>query len=354
MSGKLTAGVVGAGGGGHLSMNALAASERFELLAAADVDPGVCAKLADEYPHIRTFPGHREMFAACATDVVCVSTWAPSHEEIAMAALAGDLKGILVEKPLADTAAAGRRLLEAIEARRVPLAVPHGMLAKKTPLEIIQRVRDGQIGELKLVEIQCTRWDIINAGIHWLNFFVNLIGDDAPESVMAICDAATRTYRDGMQVETEAVTFVQTRRGVRCVMQTGDDVKIARAGKGTLFRLVGTEGVIEFWGWENAYRILNAEFPRAAHVEPDEFSVTGHRRHLEAMAAMIGGEPDYAIPRTSLAALELCEAAYLSSRHRCKVALPLEHFTPAPASDWDPGLPYGGAGGGRDGRKLRT
>jgi len=353
MTKPLTASVVGAGGGGKLSMTALVESERYELLAAADVNPAACEALAGQFPGIRTFPGHREMFAACPTDVVCVSTWAPSHEQIALDALKMGLKGILVEKPLGHTAESGRRLLEAIKARRLPMAVPHGMLAKKAPLEIIRRVRAGEIGQLKLLEIQCTGWDIINAGIHWLNFFVNLVGDDPVEFVMAICESSTRTWRDGMQVETTAVTYGQTRAGVRVVMHTGDEVNVNREGKGTLFRVVGTAGIVEFWGWENAYLIVSPELPGGEHVVPEEFEVTGHRRHLENMAEMIdSGNVDYHVPETSLAALEMCEAAYLSSRHRCKVTLPLSGFRPPPETDWDPGMPYSGSGGGRDGRKL--
>lgn len=353
MAGRFTASVVGAGGGGRLSMHALSKSDRFELVAAADVNPEACEALAADFPGIRTFTGHEEMFAACPADVVCVSTWAPSHEPIALDALAGDLKGILVEKPLGHTAASGRRLLEAVKVKGRPMAVPHGLLAKKTPLEIISRVRDGQIGDLKLVEIQCTRWDIINAGIHWLNFFVNLTGNEPMEFVLAICEAGTRTYRDGMQVETTAVTYAQTRSGVRVVMNTGDDVNVNREGKSTLFRIVGTAGLIEFWGWENGYFILNREFPDGQVVTPEEFEVTGHQRHLEAMAEMIeAGRPDYHVPDTSLAALEICEAAYISSRHRCKVTFPVDEFAPPPQPDWDPGMPYSGSGGGRDGRTL--
>ncbi len=349
----LSASVVGGGSGGKLSMSALAKSDRFELVAAADIKAEVCQALGEQFPGLRTFPCHTEMFAQCPTDVVCVSTWAPSHEQIALDALKLELKGVLVEKPLGHTAESGRRLLRAIQARGLPLAVPHGLLAKKTPLEIIQRVRAGEIGELKLVEIQCARWDIINAGIHWLHFFVNLVGDDAMEWVMAICEASTRTYRDGMQVETTAVTFVETRKSVRAVMLTGDEIRINRQGKHTLFRIVGTDGLIEFWGWENGYRIVNSAFPAGELIVPEEFAVTGHQRHLENLADMVQtGRADYRMAQTSLAALELCEGAYISSRHRCKVTLPLERFQVPREADWDPGRPYGGSGGGRDGREL--
>ena len=349
MAERWTASVVGGGSGGRLSMDALTASDQFELVAVADVDAEVRRTLEQDYPGVRTFPSHQEMFEARATDVVCVSTWPPSHEEITLAALELDLKGILVEKPLGDTAAAGSSILRAVRARKLPMVVPHGMLAKKTPVEIIRRVAEGQIGELKLVEIQCKGWDIINAGIHWLHFFVNLTGGEAVEYVLAACDDQTRTYRDGMQVETTAVTYAQTVSGVRVVMNTGDDVRTAREGKSTLFRIVGTAGVIEFWGWENGYILTDAEHPGGKLIEPEEFPVTGHRRYLEAM---VDGPPDYTIAEASLLALELCEGAYLSHRHRCKVTFPLEAFQPPEPVDWDPGTPYCGTGGGRDGREL--
>jgi predicted dehydrogenase len=233
------------------------------------------------------------------------------------------------------------------------MAVPHGLLVNQTPCEIIDRVQRGEIGPLKLVEIQNTGWDIINAGIHWLNFFVSVTGCEPMDYVMALCESSTRTYRDGMQVETTAVTYAQTESGVRVVMNTGDDVLVNREGKGTLFRLVGTAGQIEFWGWENAYRLLNREYPEGETFAPPKRPGTAHQRHLERMAAMIdSGEVDYAVPESSLLALEICEGAYISSRHRCKVTFPVDEFEPPAPVDWDPGMPYSGEGGGRDGRKL--
>jgi predicted dehydrogenase len=345
--------VVGGGMGGRLSLKALTASDRYRLVAAADLRPDVLAGLERDLPGLRTFSNHQEMFAACPTDVVCVSTFPPSHEEISRAALELPLSGILVEKPLGHTAASGHHILAAIRRRGVPMAVPHGLLAKRTPLEIIDRVHAGEIGDLKLVEIQCRGWDIINAGIHWLDFAVTVLKNDRIISVLAQCDSTTRTHRDGMQVETVAVTSLQTQGGVRVVMHTGDHLTVNQPGKATLFRLVGSAGVIEFWGWENGYRLLNAKHPGGTTIVPDEFPVIGHQRHLEHLADMIAsGTHDYTIPEGSLLALEACEAAYLSSRHRCLVTLPLEHFAPPAATVWEPGEPYAGVGGGRDGRML--
>lgn len=350
---KLTASVVGGGFGGRLSMQALIDSGHFDLVAAADLSSDVLDSLAQDFPGIETFSDYQQMFETLPTDVVCVSTYPPSHEEIAVAALQLSLKGILVEKPLGHTVASGRRVLEAVQEKGVPMIVPHGLLVMRTPLEILERVRSGEIGELKLVEIQSDKWDIINAGIHWLNFFVALTDNEPIEFVMAVCDTSTRTYRDGMQVETIAVTYAQTESGVRVVMNTGDEINVNGGEEAeTLFRVVGTEGQIEFYGWQSGYHLLNAEFPEGKMIMRDQFPATPHQLHLDNMAEMIASDTvDYSLPESSLLALELCEGAYLSHKCRCQVNFPVDEFSPPPPSDWEPGQPYSGVGG-RDGRKL--
>ena len=355
---QLTATVVGGGSGGTLSLNALTASSRYDLVAAADLSADVRSALEARYAGLRTYATHREMFAAQPTDVVCVSTWPPSHREVALDALAMGARGLLCEKPLADTAAAGADILRALKSQRVPVVVPHGLLKLRHAEQILDRVHSGEIGELELVEIECGLWDIINAGIHWLDYVVNLLPDDPMAWVMGIAEASTRTYRDGMQVETTAITYAQTQGGVRVVMHTGDEVATRRPGKSTLFRLVGTQGTIEFWAWESAYFLLNGSHPRGETLQVARYPEAPHQRYLEQLADEIErdhvarGEPDYALAERSLVALELCEGAYLSSAHRCKVTLPLADFVIPAEPEWHPGHPYSGRGGGRDGRKL--
>jgi predicted dehydrogenase len=350
----LTASVIGCGVGGRLSLEALASSPLFQLVAAADVRPEVHQSLQQDFPGVQTFGSHQEMLAQCPTDVVCVSTYAPSHEPIVLDALAmPSLRGILVEKPLGDTAAAGRQIINAIKTRNLPMVVPHGLRTRATPLEVIKRVLHGEIGDLRSIEVQCDKWDLLNAGIHWLDFCLAATAEAPIASVLAACDISTRTYRDGMQVETVAVTHVENVDGVRMILQTGDFIRLNTPGKKTLFRLAGTGGIIEFWGWEKGYSILNARYPAGQIIVPDEFPVIGHRRHLETLAEQIrSGTLDYRLPESSLTALEVCEAAFLSWHHRCQVRFPLASFVPPAPSDWEPGKPYSGSGGGRDGRKL--
>jgi predicted dehydrogenase len=345
--------VVGGGAGGRLSLDALRSSDQYEPLAVADISLAARTALSRDYPGLTVFDSHEAMFDQCPTDVVCVSTWAPSHRAVTEAALKLPLTGILVEKPLADTAADGATILSQIRARGLPMAVPHGLLVAAHAAEIRERVSAGEIGDLLLIEIECAGWDIINAGIHWLNF-AHVLNNAAPtDYVMATCDASSRTYRDGVQVETMAVTYVHAGNGVRIVMNTGDYVTTTRSGKDTVFHIVGSKGTIEFWAWESAYHIVSPAHPGGSLVEVAPAPIGGHRKHLERLSEQMDqGTTDYSVAESSLAALELCEAAYLASRHRCRVDLPLASFAPPPSSDWDPGKPYSGSGGGRDGRNL--
>src|SRR5258708_40344445 len=138
---KLTASVVGCGKGGQLSLQPLAESEFYEPIAAADLRSEISDELQRKFPGLRFFGDFREMFATCPTDLVCVSTYPPTHEEIAVEALKLPLEAILVEKPIADTVASGRRILDLVKQRRIPLAIPHGLMVKRCPLEIIERKR---------------------------------------------------------------------------------------------------------------------------------------------------------------------------------------------------------------------
>lgn len=356
MSEVYTASVVGAGSGGQLSIRALAASKRFSLVAVCDIDPHRREMLKSEYPGINLYEEYADMLRADPTDVVCVSTWAPTHTEIALAALDGGVKGLLLEKPLADTCESAERAITRIKGSDVPVVVPHGLLSLPHSREILERVHQGEIGELLLVEIRNSGWDIINAGIHWLNFFVMLIGEDSVDHVMAACDTSTRTYRDGMQVETYAVTSAHTSNGVNLVMTTGDSIPVdACSDRFCVYRIFGTDGTIEFWAFDSDYRIVNRANPEGRYIAVPKSPRTHHQIALEQLAEdMDAGHPDYRSLESSYAALELCLAAYESHRKRCLVKLPLREFrSPTLLSEhWEVGVPYSGEGGGRDGRAL--
>lgn len=349
----LTAAVIGAGAGGTLSIDALLASDDFTLVAVADMSEAALERVRAKDGSVTTYTSAEQMFAENPTDVVCVSTYAPTHLPLTREALAlPGIKGLLVEKPLGDTTAAGAEILQRIKDAGLPVVVPHGLMAQAAALEIVRRVRGGDLGALRVVEIECTNWDIINAGIHWLQFFVALTGGERVEFVLAAADASTRTYRDGMQVETDAITMARTVANTRVLMHTGDRVPMSRDDTVALFRIIGDHGYIEFGAYESFYTLVTPGHDRV-RVDVQPFDVSGHQRHLEHLAAQIhDGTRDYDIPDASLQALEIVEAAYGSARAHGAVTLPISGEQPPRPDDWNPGTPYSGVGGGRNGREL--
>jgi predicted dehydrogenase len=351
---RLTATVIGAGAGGTLSIDALLASKRYELIGVADLSAESRDRVTSKTGgSVATFANYEEMFVARPSDVVCVSTYAPTHLPITRAAVAtGTVKGMLVEKPLGDTTAAGRQIVELLRSQNLPLVVPHGLMAQSAALEIIERVRGGVIGDLRVVEMECTEWDIINAGIHWLQFFVSLVEPSPIDLVLTAADTSTRTFRDGMQVETEAMTMARTANGVRVLLNTGDHVPMSRDDTVCLMRIIGSRGFIEFGAFESVY-VLVAPGHDRERVDVAPFEVSGHQRHLEYLADQIeDGHRDYLVPETSLRALEIVEAAYLSKRRGTAIRPPVDGPQVEQGADWDPGIAYSGSGGGRNGREL--
>jgi predicted dehydrogenase len=351
---RLTATVIGAGAGGTLSIDALIASDRYDLIGVADMSEASRARVTEKTAGtVATFATYQEMFETCPADVVCVSTYAPAHLEMTIAAVkTGVVRGMLVEKPLGETTAAGTQIVELLKSNGLPLVVPHGLMAQSAALDIIARVKDGIIGQLRVVEMECTGWDLINAGIHWLQFFVALVEPSPISLVLTAADLSTRTYRDGMQVETEAITMARAANGVRVLLNTGDTVPVPRDDTPCLMRIVGERGFIEFGAFEPHYLVVADGYDREL-VEVEPFAVSGHQRHLEFLADQINtGTRDYLLPETSLQALEIVEAAYESRRVGGSVTLPIGAAQPERVIDWNPGEPYSGVGGGRNGREL--
>ena len=361
----LSALVVGAGSGGTGSIRALAESPRYTLRGVADISPAARQRVAAAHPDVAVFADHREALQTLQPEVVCVSTWPPSHVPVALDALAaGSLRGLLLEKPISHIWREGRRLVDELRRRDLPCVVPHGLVVSSQGRAVIDLVQAGAIGALRLVWIECRGWDILNAGIHWLHFALQVLRGPFVE-VQCACDRSTRTFRDGMQVETVASLVVTAADGARIALHTGDEVPLSAAAAGTLIRLVGDEGLIELPGWEPRYRIVSARQRAGAHDAAGgvgEVQVAAgppsHAAYLDRLADQVAaGTPQWEQVELSLAALELCDAAYTSARERRAVSLGdgngLRAATGAAKSgDWDPGRPYSGSGGGRDGRRL--
>jgi predicted dehydrogenase len=312
----LTAAVIGCGHGGGLSLSALQNSNEFELLAAADLSAAAREDVEGRFPEVRLFADYREMLADCSTDVVCVATPAPSHATIARQVLSHNPKGLLLEKPLACDVSSAEGLLRDVRDAACPAVVPHGMLVLPAAQEIKVLIRRGDIGRIVSVEIQ-NAVDLLNAGIHWLAYLLDVFDDDRPTRVRAEFDVSGRVVNDGVQVESRGDTRIELESGLRFKLHSGNKTDptssvLPRAEqKGALFRVTGLNGVIEFSAWAGSFWIQVGNSDGELVELPLSSGSSYHQLFLEQLAQNISaGEVDYSSAELSLAALRLIDLAY--------------------------------------------
>lgn len=312
----LTASVIGCGHGGGLSLDALSNSNQYKLLSAADPSAGARDSVAERFPNIRLFADCREMMSESPTDIVCVATPAPSHAAITRAVLEHDLRGLLLEKPLASDVATAEVLLQEIKDAGYPLVVPHGMLLLPAMQEVKARLLDGDIGEVIAVEIQ-NAVDLLNAGIHWLAYLIDVFDGDNPQTVSAKFDVGGRVVNDGVQVESRGTTRIELRSGLRIDLHSGkkteptSEVLPNEEQRGALFQVTGSKGVVEFSAWAGSYWIQAGTSAGELIRRPLPSDTSYHQLFLEQLALNIAvGEADYSSAELSLAALRLIESAY--------------------------------------------
>jgi predicted dehydrogenase len=171
-------GLIGYGGIGRLRKLALDRSREASLTAVYDVDP---ARLADLDAGVECFAAVRELVTSGTCDAVIVSTPPHTHEELTLEALEAG-RHVLVEKPMAPTPEACRRMVEA--ARRAGCVMTVGFNHRYFPAVRMVReaVQSGAIGRLShvrgyaghvgLAEFSA-RWmydrDVIGGGTLWDN-----------------------------------------------------------------------------------------------------------------------------------------------------------------------------------------
>jgi len=150
-SNRLNLGCIGLGAIGGVHLTALASDPRVELRAVCDVDRerlrqarGVTAKRA------RGSADYRELLATPDLEAVLIATPDHQHATMAVAALRAGCD-VYVEKPLAWGVAEGRAVVDT--ARRLHRIVQVGtqQRAQSHFRQVVELVRSGRLGEVKLV-----------------------------------------------------------------------------------------------------------------------------------------------------------------------------------------------------------
>ncbi|WP_118138618.1 Gfo/Idh/MocA family protein [Oceanicella sp. SM1341] len=118
---------------------------RVEMIA--DRDPEALRRAAQRHPEARLTQDIAAMIADPAVDAVMIATPVHTHHELALAALMA-AKHVLVEKPMADTAARAARLVEEAARRALVLQVDHTFIHTPAVQAIARLIGAGELGEI--------------------------------------------------------------------------------------------------------------------------------------------------------------------------------------------------------------
>jgi predicted dehydrogenase len=149
-----------------------------ELTAVCDLDAGRLAHLGKHHPQAAGYADFSEMLRHAALDAVVIATPAGTHHALAKAALL-DGRHVLVEKPMATSAAECRELMEIAAAGKLTLMAGHTYLYSEAVRRILEIIASGDIGEIRY--INCQR---LNLGLFQKD--INVVWDLAPHDLSII------------------------------------------------------------------------------------------------------------------------------------------------------------------------
>jgi predicted dehydrogenase len=335
----LRVGLVGYGlAGSAFHAPIIAATPGLRLSAVVTRDPGRRDQARAEHPGARLVDDADAVWSAPdALDLVVLATPNRTHVPLARAAIAAGLP-VVVDKPLAPTAAEARALVEEAERRGVPLSVYHNRRWDGDVLTLRRLLADGAVGEPWRFESRFERWRpalrggwresedpaeggglLLDLGTHLVDQALLLFGP------VAHVHAELDRRRPGAAVEDDVFVALTHASGVRSHLWAS-----ATAGQpGPRFRLLGSRGAYVKHGLDPQEAALRAggarpgsagwgEEPREAwgllgaddDLRPVRTEAGAYQRFYEGMAAAVrDGAPLPVDPWDAVRGLEILEAA---------------------------------------------
>jgi UDP-N-acetylglucosamine 3-dehydrogenase len=338
MTSEIKVGIIGYGGIGKLHAKALSNVPGVRLVAIADSNASLLEGVDRD---ILRFADHGGLLTQ-DLDAVLVCSPTRWHASASLEALAQG-KHVLVEKPMATTAADGEAMCRLASERGLVLMV--GMTHRFYPevREAKQRVEEGAIGDVLMCrdtvlegggEQSLPSWYLdktmagggvaMSNGIHLIDRLRWFSGQE----VRQVAGSKDNRYF-GKAVEDAAQMFLWFDKGV-----TASATMAFVRGPHPLvcdLEVVGTKGsiVVHTWQGYTLHGHLGSKNHAIYQSEPHGYKVQiGLERELKEFAAAIreGRKPSPS-PEDSLKALEVVEAFYAAAHTNSVVALPYQGRT---------------------------
>ena len=338
-------GRTGAGGYGHNLHLAYEGVDGVDFVALADPDEEGREKAAAETGAQQTYADYREMLEKESLDIVSVCPrWLDCHEEMVVACAEAGCH-IYCEKPIAASLDVADRMVGAVEAAGVRLAVAHQGVYLPQVQAVRRMVEEGRIGPVQAVFARGKQdhrgggEDMIVLGTHTFNMMRYFLGDAA--WMWAHVTAGGRGIGPGdVREPAEPVglvagdsvnSYIAFRNGTAGYFVSRADQP--GGGKGWGMEVVGRDGRIWIRGGAGEAFAIYPHGPwtpedPAHRWEPLEIESApfkeGNRLAIVDLIEAIEQDRDpISSGRDAAAALEMILGAYESEMTGCRVAFPM-------------------------------
>lgn len=162
-------GIVGYGYWGPNLVRNFSELDGAAVAMVCDLDARRLARLRKHHPAVPVTADYAEMLRTPDVQAVCIATPVHSHFPLAKAALEAG-RHVLVEKPLASTAAEVRELIALAEKKKLVLMVDHTFIYTGAVRKIKELVASGELGEIQY-------YDSVRVNLGLFQHDVNVLWD---------------------------------------------------------------------------------------------------------------------------------------------------------------------------------
>ncbi|RZU51405.1 putative dehydrogenase [Krasilnikovia cinnamomea] len=320
------------------------------LSAVVTANPDRRGQVAHDHPDAEILADADALWARAADlDLVVVATPNRSHVPLARAALQAGLP-VVVDKPLAATAADGQDLIDLAAARGLPLTVFQNRRWDSDYRTARRLVADGALGEILRLESRFERWRP-TPGTGWregddpadAGGLLYDLGSHLIDQALHLLGPATEVYaelerrRPGARVDDDAFVALRHAGGARShlwMSAVAADLgpRLRLLGDRAAFTIYGLDGqesalragrlpVGPDWGREDSERWGRLTTDGASRTVPSEPGA--YQDFYAGVVAMLrDGAPPPVDPRDAVAALTVLEAARRSAAEQRVITLP--------------------------------
>jgi predicted dehydrogenase len=313
--------------------------EGARLAAVADMVPEHIEDARTEFPDIAVYGSHAEMLEAERLDIVVIATSPHFRAPIVKDVAASDVRGIYMEKPIANSLAEADVMIEQCRAGNTVLSIGHQRRWTPRVRHVRDAIEDGAIGRPTHGLSYWTAGRIGSNGTHFLDMINFVIGSDPVEVTGTVHHGTDREHTDynealeeRMAKDPGAIGQVRYANGYRHLIYCMPDVLLPHT-----HMFCGSRGRIDVFEMDEEdvlYRARDEDTrdmrsrstltPRDLGTPPvvaGEAETNGYRELVDCIRT---GRPSTSSGEDGLMALEIVVAFHLSSEAGgSPVALPI-------------------------------